>query len=243
MTRREWVALMLAARAHGAARIRAVAFDGFTVIDPRPTGLKAEEVFPGRGAEMMGAWRSRQFEYTWLRTLTGNYADFRQVTEDALVFAAASLKLELTASKRETLMAAFLDFRAWPDAVDVLQRFKEAGVRLALLSNFTEAMLNSAVRAGGMENLFDARLSTDRVRVYKPHPRAYRLALDTFHLRREEIAFAAFGGWDAAGAKRFGYPTFWVNRLGVEPEELGVAAHGAGRGLADLEAFVQARNA
>src|SRR5262252_6452386 len=69
-------------------RYTAIAFDGFPLIDPRPVGARAEQLFPGRGAALMEAWRLRQFEYTWLRTLSRRYADFWQVTEDALVVAA-----------------------------------------------------------------------------------------------------------------------------------------------------------
>ena len=45
-------------------------------------------MFPGKGAELSNAWRTRQFEYTWLRTMSGRYADFWHVTEEALIFAA-----------------------------------------------------------------------------------------------------------------------------------------------------------
>jgi 2-haloacid dehalogenase len=82
-------------------------------------------------------------------------------------------------------------------------------------------------------------LSTDRVRAFKPDPQAYRMAMSAFGLRKEEIAFAAFGAWDAVGAKWFGYPTFWVNRAHVAAEELGTVPEGAGKDLNDLAAFVQ----
>ena len=67
--------------------IQAIAFDGFVIFDPRPVFALAERLFPGRGAELSNAWRTRQFEYQWLRALSGRYADFRQATEGALVFA------------------------------------------------------------------------------------------------------------------------------------------------------------
>src|SRR3981189_1911104 len=81
------------------AKIKAIAFDGFPIIDPRPVFAKAEEIFPGRGAELSNAWRTRQFEYTWLRTMSGSYADFWQVTEQALVFAARLMKLEMSGTQ------------------------------------------------------------------------------------------------------------------------------------------------
>jgi 2-haloacid dehalogenase len=61
---------------------------------------------------------------------------------------------------------------------------------------------------------------------------------DAFKLPKEEIAYAAFAGWDAAGAKWFGYPTFWVNRANAPVEELGVTPDGTGVGMADLVKFV-----
>jgi 2-haloacid dehalogenase len=118
---------------------------------------------------------------------------------------------------------------------------KASGIRLAFLSNFTEEMLDAAVRSCGLEGLFDPHLSTDRVRAFKPDPRAYQMAVDAFRLSREEIAFAAFGGWDAAGARTFGYPTFWVNRMQLPVERLGVAPDATGAGLDELERFVISR--
>src|SRR5215470_7503298 len=93
----------------------AIAFDGFPLIDPRPVAASAEDLFPGRGAALMEAWRLRQFEYTWLRTLSRRYADFWQVTEEAMVVAARAIKLELTAQARTRLMQTFLELKVWPD--------------------------------------------------------------------------------------------------------------------------------
>jgi len=83
-------------------------------------------------------------------------------------------------------------------------------------------------------------LSTDRVKAYKPDPRAYQMGLDAFGLKPDQILFAAFAGWDAAGAKSFGYPTFWVNRQNQPGEELGVTLDAIGGNLNDLVSFVMA---
>lgn len=223
------------------SKVRAIAFDGFTILDPRSIAAAAEDMFPGKGSELSNAWRTRQFEYSWLRTLIGAYLDFLHVTEEALEFAAAAQHLPLTKEKKHRLMRAFFSFRPWPEAVAALKRMRASGIRLAFLSNFTEEMLDAAVRSCGLEGLFDPHLSTDKVRAFKPDPRAYQMAVDGFRLRREEIAFAAFGGWDAAGAKTFGFPTFWVNRMQLPVERLGVAPDGTGAGLDELERFVISR--
>jgi 2-haloacid dehalogenase len=250
VTRRAFTALAVAStviktsghptRAATPAKIRAVAFDGFPIIDPRPVFAMAEEIFPGKGLELGNAWRTRQFEYSWLRTMAGNYADFWRVTEDALVFAARMLKIELSAEQRDRLMQCYLQLKAWPDVVPALQQLKDAGIRMAFLSNLTNAMLDAVVRNSALEGFFEDHLSTDRVRAFKPDPRAYQMGVDAFRLDKEAIAFAAFAGWDAAGAKWFGYPTFWVNRANAPTEELGVVSDAVGAGLGDLVKFVVA---
>jgi len=229
-------------RAATTPKIKAIAFDGFTTFNPQPVFTLAEEFFPGKGGELSNAWRTRQFDYAWLRTLSGRYVDFWQVTEDALVFAAKMLKLELSMEKRSQLMHAYLEIKAWPDALPALRSLKDMGIRMAFLSNFTASMLDAAVKNSRLEGIFEAHLSTDRVRAYKPDPRAYQMAIDAFGLQRDEIVFAAFGGWDAAGAKSFGYPTFWVNRMNLPVEELGVAPDVIGANLNDLMSFVRSGN-
>ncbi len=220
------------------SKIRAVAFDGFPIIDPRAVFTKLEEMFPGKGTELGNAWRARQFEYTWLRTMSGRYADFWQVTEEALVFAAKLAKVDLSGAQRERVMQSYLELKAWPDVAQALKKLKDAGIRMAFLSNFTAEMLDAAIRNSGLQGMFEDHLSTDRVKAYKPDPRAYRMGVDAFEMRKEEIVFAAYAGWDAAGAKWFGYPTFWINRAGMPVEELGVAPDGAGTGLNDLVSFI-----
>jgi 2-haloacid dehalogenase len=203
--------------------IRALAFDFFAVFDSRPVFTLSDELFPGKGAELSNAWRTKQFEYQWLRALSGHYADFWQATDDALVFAANMLKLELSPRKRNQLMESYLQLKVWPDVPSVLRSLKDAGVRLALLSNATAKILRASIRNSNLQDTFEHVLSTDSLRTYKPDQRAYQMAVDAFALSREEIGFVAFAGWDVAGAKWFGYPTFWVNRLNLPGEELGVA--------------------
>ena len=221
-------------------QVKAVAFDGLAIFDSRPVFGLAEALFPGKGTELSNAWRTRQFDYQWLRSLSGRYADFWQTTEDGLVFAANLLQLELMPEKRARLMGAYLELNAWPDVQPALTALKDAGIRLALLSNMTAKMLDAGVKNAGLNSIFEHVLSTDEVKAYKPDPRAYQMGIDAFRLQRTEIAFVAFAGWDAAGAKWFGYPTFWVNRLNLPAEELGVAPDAMGRDLTPLASFVNA---
>ena len=110
-----------------------------------------------------------------------------------------------------------------------MKSLKRSGLRMAFLSNATATILDAGIRNSGLENIFEHVLSTDKIKTYKPDPRAYQLAIDAFGLRKEQILFAAFAGWDAAGTKSFGYPTYWVNRMNVPAEKLGVSPDGIGK--------------
>lgn len=226
------------AKAGETPKIKAVAFDAFPIFDPRPIEALATEMFPEKGKELVRLWRARQFEYQWLRALGGNYRDFREITEDALVFAARQLDIPLTGEVRKKLMSPYANLSAWPDAKAAVEKLKADGYKVVFLSNMTEEMLRSGLAASGLEGTFDAVFSTDSRKTFKPSAQAYRIAADELRLPREEILFVAFAGWDAAGAKWFGYPVFWVNRAGNPPEELGAAPDGAGRDLQALLEFL-----
>lgn len=231
-------ATRVAALPSAPARLDAIAFDAFTLFNPKPVAVLAEQLFPGNGAALIDAWRTRQFEYTWLRTLTRTYVDFWQVTEDALMFSSRLLKLDLSTRTRDRLMQTWLDIKAWSDALPALRNMKQRGLRLAILANPTPAMLDTWIANSQFEGLFEPHLSTDRVRAFKPDRRAYQMGVDAFGGDRRNIMFAAFGGWDVAGAKAFGYPTFWVNRAGAPVDELGFSPDGVGSTLTDLVDFV-----
>ena len=199
---------------------------------------RVEKAFPGKSAEFTRLWRAKQFEYCYLRTITGRYADFFAVTEDALVYAAEAMHLELKADVRKRLLDAYLNLKLWPDAAEGLRKLKAAGVRIITISVFSTAMLRANAEHAGIADLFDDLLSTEVNQTYKPDPRAYALGMERLHLAKDEIAFAAFGAWDAYGAKSFGYPTFWVNRFNVPAEELGLKADATASDFQGLLDFV-----
>lgn len=214
--------------------IRGVAFDAFPIFDPRPIGAACERMFGARGRELVNAWRARQFEYQWLRALGGRYQDFWQCTAAALEFACESLGIAADESRRAALMQEYLRLEVWPDVPAALRDLRQRGLALAFLSNATDEILESGLRRAGLRGQFDHVISTDRIRAFKPEPRAYQLGVDVMGLRREQILFVAFAGWDVAGARWFGYRTFWNNRLNSPGERLEAEPEARGASLADL---------
>jgi 2-haloacid dehalogenase len=164
-------------------------------------------------------WRAKQLEYTWLRGLAGNHADFWQVTGDALDFALSTLNLE-DSVLRDRLMNSYLVLGAYSEVPGTLERLKAGGMKIAILSNGTPKMLASAAAKAGIAHLLDAVLSVEEVGVYKPHPSVYKLACEHLNLVADRICFISSNGWDAYSAKAFGLRVLWCNRFDQEPERI-----------------------
>jgi 2-haloacid dehalogenase len=167
-------------------------------------------------------WRRRQIESTWLRALMERYEDFWHITEAALRSALRQLSIPATEQQIDRLMQAYLRPNAFAEVKSALGALRETSP-LAILSNGSPSMLESAVRANGLESYFTEIISVDRVRTYKPSPRVYALGSQLLNLPAEEILFVSSNLWDAAGAKAFGYPVCWCDRSGTEMEDFGFA--------------------
>lgn len=217
-------------------QIKAWVFDAYgTLFDPFSVQWKAERVFPGRGEALSRLWRSRQLEYTWLRTLMHRYADFWQVTGDALVYACRSLGLRCEATQQEELMQEYLRLEVYPDVRAGLEALPSR--RLAILSNGTPQMLEAVVEHAGLKPAFAALLSVDKVKTYKPSPNVYELAVELLNLKKSQIGFVSSNYWDAAGAAAFGFPAFWLNRSRAAPDELGTTPEAAITSICELAGF------
>ncbi|MGA2257741.1 MAG: haloacid dehalogenase type II [Thermoguttaceae bacterium] len=205
----------------GIRMVKELVFDAYgTLFDVRSVKGRCEETFPDHGPALTAMWRTKQLEYTWLRSLMGRYEDFWRVTEDSLVFACRSLGLDPSQEKIDHLMRAYLELDPFPDAPAALDAL--GGLSCSILSNGTARMLDAVVRKAGLEDRFQHVLSVDELRTYKPSPMVYRLAEDRLGLPREQIGFVSSNGWDVAGAKAFGFQAYWLNRNNMPAEVLGV---------------------
>jgi 2-haloacid dehalogenase len=226
------------AKEEATPRFKAIAFDYFVLFDPNSVVPEVERAFPGKGAEFTKMWRAKQFDYGFLRSITHQQTDFFKVTEDALVYTAKAMGLNLPPETRKHLLDAYLRLKPWPDTVESLRKLKASGIRIITIANFSGKMLRANADGAGITSYFDELLSTEVIGTYKPEPVAYELGMKRLNLKKEEIIFAAFGGWDAYGAKSFGYTTYWVNRLNLPPEELGIQADQSSNTMEGLLTFV-----
>ena len=199
---------------------RALVFDAYgTLFDVHSISIACESLFPGKGTELSRLWRTKQLEYTWLRSLMGRYADFETITRNALGYGCDALGLELSQSNAISLMQSYRQLSAFSEVTNALASFNDR--KLAILSNGSPAMLNALVEHAGMSNLFDAVISVDELRMFKPHPSVYGLPTKYLGVNVNEIAFVSSNFWDVSGASSFGFRTFWINRNNSRPDDLG----------------------
>src|SRR5262245_18220007 len=200
------------------APIDAVVFDAYgTLFDVNSAAARWREALGPQADTYSATWRRKQLEYSWLRSLMGAHADFGQVTTEALSFACERQAIG-DAVLRERLLESYRELGAYPEAPAMLQAIRSAGFKTAILSNAAPAMLQAAVDAAGLAAQFDQVLSVESVGIFKPHPKAYRLAVDSLGVAAARLCFVSSNGWDIAGAAHFGFRAVWINR-GREPHE------------------------
>jgi len=214
--------------------ITACVFDAYgTLFDVNSAVGKHRHRLGDSADQVSILWRTKQLEYTWLRSLMGRHADFWQVTGDALDFAFDMHGIS-DPDLHKDLMAAYLDLDCYAEVHETLATLKDRGLRLAILSNGTPAMLDAAVKNAGIEALIEKNFSVEDVGIFKPDFRVYQMAVDGLHARPEEIVFQSSNAWDASGASAFGFKVAWVNRFGQSRERLPGQPDAEIQTLADL---------
>ncbi len=214
--------------------IHACVFDAYGTLFDFNAPLAARRARIGPAADRLSAlWRQKQIDYTWLRSLMGKYADFWQVTGEALDYAMAACEVE-DPTLRAELMALYLSLDAFPDAQACLETIKGRRLRTAVLSNGTQTMLTAAVNANALTRLLDRVFSVEACGVFKPHPSVYQLAVDALDTQPAHVCFVSANGWDVAGAAAFGLRSVWINRAGAPLETLPFHPVAEIRGLDEL---------
>lgn len=199
---------------------KACVFDAYgTIFDFAAAARGCGDDLGGMTEKLTGIWRDKQLQYTWLRALQNRHVDFWQVTGDALAFALETLGIDRL-GLHDRLMRLYLTLASFPEVPEMLKRLKSAGIRTAILSNGSPAMLDAAVKGAQIGDLLDHVLSVEEVGVYKPHPKVYQLAVDRLGVPASAISFQSSNAWDAYAASAFGMKVVWCNRYGQRRERL-----------------------
>lgn len=197
--------------------IRAYVFDAYgTLFDVHAAVRRHAGAIGPQSQRLSEIWRTKQLEYTWVRSLMGRYRHFWSLTEEALDFAIAAAAPD-AASLKPALLDAYRELEAYPEVRDVLARLK-ASAKLAILSNGSPEMLDTAVASAGIGDLLDAVISVDALQVYKTAAQVYDLVGERLGVPPEAVSFQSSNRWDIAGATAYGFRAVWINRTG-QPDE------------------------
>jgi 2-haloacid dehalogenase len=218
--------------------IKAVLFDAYgTLFDVHSVIAQCEKTFPGHGTALSQAWRTKQLETTWLRSLGHRYVSFWQITQDALDVALRQLKLECTPEARTQILNSYFSLNAYAEVHSVLDQLRAKGLITGTLSNGSPEMLNAVLDSANVRGKLDHVISVHLVRRYKPDPIVYQLGVDQTGIPAAQILFVSSNAWDIAGASWFGFQPFWVNRSDAPPDALDARPVGEGRTLENILAF------
>ena len=165
-------------------------------------------------------WRERQLRYSWLCSMMGRYDDFWTLTTRALDATLEECGLASNKEIRDRLLSLYGELSAFDEVPGVLSNLKASGHKLAVLSNASPNMLETATKAAGIYHYFDALLSVDVLKCYKPTPSVYKLVTEHFDCNPTDVTFFSSNNWDISGAGAFGFQTIWVNRAGAAWDKL-----------------------
>lgn len=232
-----WLKDKLAPGKPAGREIEAVVFDAYgTLLDVHSAVARHADRL-GEVAETFSAeWRTKQLEYSWVRSLTGpsKHRDFWTCTVDALRFVCARHGVA-DAGLVANLLDAYRLLSAYPEVPAMLRAVRARGLATAVLSNGAPMMLADAFGSAGLSTQIDALLSVEAVGVFKPDARVYALAERRLGLPARRMMFVSANPWDTQAAHAAGFRCVRVNRTGA-PDEYGLADLGV-PSLPDLAAL------
>ena len=200
--------------------IKACVFDAYGTLFDVHSAVGKHRQRLGEVADGVSAmWRTKQLEYTWLRSLMADYTEFWQITGDALDYALETHSVT-DESLRNDLMQAYLHLEAYPEVVSTLQSLRAGGISCSILTNGSPDMIAAAVDSAGLSDVINHSYSVQSVGIFKPDARVYQLAVDGCGVDAGEICFQSSNSWDAVGAAHFGFRVAWINRFGQRRERL-----------------------
>lgn len=193
---------------------RIVIFDvNETLLDLKALDPPFERVFGAAGVRK--EWFKQVLQSALVTTVLDAYSDFGAVGAAALEMTAAVHKVRLTEDDRKTILGTMRELPPHPEVPESLARLRDAGLRLAALTNSTRAVAEAQLEHAGLARYFEHILSADAVRRLKPHGEVYHMAARECGVEPRAIRLVAAHSWDVAGALRAGCAAAFVARPGM----------------------------
>jgi 2-haloacid dehalogenase len=183
-----------------------------TLLDMEPLKKKVNKLLNSEYGFRI--WFGMLLHYSLVDNCTDRYHDFSEIGRATLEMAAHALEADIKAEDIKEAMATMRELKAYPDVNEGLELLKDAGFRLATLTNSPPESLTKQLEYAGIKNYFEATLSVDSIRKYKPSGESYHYAAETLGTKPGDITMVAAHGWDIAGAMGAGLMAAFVERKG-----------------------------
>jgi len=196
-----------------------------TLIDPHGVTVKLEKLIGDQANKFSQLWRGKQLEYTFRRGLMGNYENFAVCTRNALDYADAIFKTNISEADKQALMQVYRVLPAYDDVPDALARIRAAGFKMYGFSNGIAEDVSGLLEHAGISKFFDGVVSVDDVRTFKPSPDVYQHFVDSTGSDKANAWLVSSNPFDVQGAVSFGMQAAWLHRFkdvvfdpwGIEP--------------------------
>lgn len=166
-------------------------------------------------ASVRRAWFLQLLQSALVATVTGAYSDFGRVGAAALEMTAERQGVTLSGEDKTQILGGMRELPPHPEVAESLSRLREAGLRLATLTNSTQQVAEAQMENSGLRDYFEQILSADAVKRLKPAPEPYRMAAESLGGDVGEVRLVAAHSWDVAGALRAGCAAAFVARPGM----------------------------
>lgn len=196
-----------------ATKPKVILFDvNETLLDMTPVKKKVNSILDSK--EGFRIWFGMLLQYSLVDNCTARYHDFTQIAGAALYMAAIALEATVEEDDKKDVSAVMKELAPYPDVEEGLQLLKEAGYRLATLTNSTQQTQTAQLQAAEPGQYFEEMLSVDAVHKYKPASESYRYATETLGVAPQDVLLVAAHGWDIAGAMAAGLQAAFIRRKG-----------------------------
>jgi 2-haloacid dehalogenase len=193
---------------------RVLVFDvNETLLDLRALDPLFERVFGDARARM--DWFQAMLQYAFLTTITGPYVDFGAHFRAALAVVGERRATRVSDADTQAILEEVRRLPPHPEVRAALGRLRDAGFRLAALTNSTPQTEEAQLRNAGLADLFEKALSADTAKRLKPAVEAYRWAASELGIGPGDMRLVAAHVWDVHGAMRAGCAAALVERPGV----------------------------
>lgn len=192
---------------------RVIVFDLIgTLLDLRALDPHFERFFGD--AAIRKEWFMQTLQLAMAALITNAYEDFGVQADTGLEMTARHYKVSMLGEEKNLILSTLRKLRPYPDVAQTLQRLRDAGLRLATLTNSTAQAAEAQLTHAGLRDYFEQVISADEIHCFKPAPEVYHLAASRMHVEPGQIRLVAAHDWDVIGALRAGCAAVFVARPG-----------------------------